>query len=141
MKIRLITTLIVLTGLASCRHKDTVEDSVKAETWFIAKFDPLCDDSRGVFLDRNKLTKHGRLNPYDTVQVVNKDSVTISFDFITDCCRDFSGDVDLRQDTLFLKYGPSSNDTTRCDCYCDYRMTYRLEKGDRNWKSIKILTE
>jgi hypothetical protein len=78
--------------------------------------------------------------PYDTIQVVNKDSVTISFDFITDCCRNFSGDVDLRQDTLFLKYGPS-NDSTRCDCYCDYRMTHSIYKKDRHWKSIKILGE
>jgi hypothetical protein len=141
MGIRLVTTLIFLVGLSSCRQKELVEDSVKVDTWFITKSYSLCDDSKGIFSDLNKLTKYGRLNPYDTVQMVNGDSIIISFDFITDCCRDFSGDVDLRGDTLLLKYSPSINDTTICDCFCDYRMIYRLDKRHRQWKSIKILNE
>ena len=141
METRFITTLLILTALLSCGQKESVDDSAKVDKWFVARFFPLCDDSRGIFLDLKKLTKYGKYNPYDTVEVIKKDSVTISFDFITDCCLTFSGDADLRQDTLFLKYGFSSDTMNPCDCYCDYRMTYILDKKDKYWKAIKILNE
>ena len=141
MGTRLITTLTVLTALISCKKKEPPENSANADRWFVTKFYSLCDDSRGIFLNLEKLNKHGKYNPYDTVQVVNKDSVTISFDFIADCCLTFSGDVKLRKDTLLLKYRFSSDTLVSCDCYCDYRMTYKLDKRQRHWKAIEILHE
>lgn len=137
MGIRFIITLTILVGVISCKQKKSVADSGKVDKWFVAKFYPLCNDS--VSLDIKEIIKHGNHIPYDTVELVVKDSVTISFDFITDCCLTFSGDVDLNQDTLFLKYSQTSS--APCDCYCSYRMTYQLDKKDRHWKAIKILNE
>jgi hypothetical protein len=55
MKISSIAILIFLAGLTFCRQKESAENSINGEKWFIAKFTPLCDDSRGIFWDINKL--------------------------------------------------------------------------------------
>jgi hypothetical protein len=137
MGIRLTITLTILIGAMSCKQKESVANSAEVDKWFIAKFYPLCNDS--VSLDIKEMIKHGKLIPYDIVELVSKDSVTISFDFITECCLTFSGYIDLNQDTLFLKY--IQRNFVPCDCYCSYRMIYQLDKRDRHWKAIKILNE
>jgi hypothetical protein len=126
---------LVLVTFICCRE---VNDK-KAKNWFKARCEPLCDDQKGKFLDIEKLKKYKTMYPYDTVQIVNQDSVTISFDFITDCCLDFEGDATLRSDTLLLQYCYAADTMSPCDCYCDYRMIYNIYSGKRNWTSIKIV--
>jgi hypothetical protein len=118
-----------------------VANVAELNNWFVAEFYPLCDDTQEIFLDLDKLKKYGKFNPYDMVQIIDHDSVTISFDFITDCCLEFSGSAELHQDTLFLKYGFQSDSLMPCDCYCDYRMIYKIAKRDKDWMGIKIVKE
>ena len=117
--------------LAACKNKTDIE--------YVAKCELLCDEEKGKFLDFEKLKKYKKWYPYDTVQNVSKDSIFISFDFITDCCLDFSGSVDIRHDTLKLFYGyPPSDTLGPCDCYCDYRMIYRIKNSNLSWSILKI---
>lgn len=126
---RLISILTFI-ALLSCQHKKDIQYSVRSEL--------LCAPEQGKFLDERKFEQYGLWHPYDTVRQVNGDSVTISFDFITECCMDFTGSVDLSHDTLKLLYH-SSNDSLGCDCYCDYRMIYKIKNKNLSWSSLKIL--
>jgi hypothetical protein len=117
--------------LASCQTKNDID--------YVAKCELLCDDEKGKFLDIEKLKKYRKWRPYDTVQNVRKDSIFISFDFITDCCLDFSGSVEITQDTLKLLYGyPPADTLGPCDCYCDYRMIYKIKNDNLSWSTLKI---
>jgi len=121
-----------LLALASCQ----TETEIKYE----AKCELLCDEEKGKFLDIEKLKRYKKWQPYDTVQNIRKDSIFFSFDFITDCCLDFSGSVDMAQDTLRLLYGYPPVDTLGpCDCYCDYRMIYKIKNDNLSWSALKIL--
>lgn len=106
--------------------------------WYTAKCELLCDEEHGRFFDINKMRRYKKWYPYDTIQKANGDSVAISFEFYTDCCLDFSGGIDLREDTLDLQYGLASDTLAPCDCYCDYRMIYKIKKGNLNWTTVKI---
>jgi hypothetical protein len=110
----------------------------KKENWYSASYQSLCDDTKGLFLDLKKFRKYGKHNPYDTTQNILKDSTLISFDFISDCCLKYSGEALFRNDTLYLGYGLATEEARPCDCYCDYRMTYKILNRDRHWKKIII---
>lgn len=106
--------------------------------WFTAKCELLCDEEQGKFLDREKLLKHGDREPYDFKEVNKQDSVIISFDFIADCCMDFMGGAQIRNDTLILEYRPPHDSLVfGCDCSCDYRMIYRIDKKNKRWVDRK----
>jgi hypothetical protein len=105
--------------------------------WFVAKCQALCDEEKGKFLSREKIKKHHTYNPYDTTQTISKDSIKVSFDFITNCCMDFSGKANIRFDTLTLEYGIAHDSVPRCDCLCDYRMIYQISRS-KHWSKIKI---
>ncbi len=111
-------------------------NSDEAGPWFKARCQSLCDEEKGIFLSKEKIKKH-HYNPYDTVQTSSKDSVKVSFDFIADCCMDFSGKVYIKLDTLTLEYGIANDSVSRCDCLCDYRMIYQISRN-KHWSKIKI---
>lgn len=108
--------------------------------WYTARCYPLCDDEKGIVLSTEKLTAHGTRTTYDTVQSVTQDSAIIRFDFITDCCLEFIGDVGIKDDTLMLAYGGEGGIVQPCDCYCDYRMVYRIDRSGRHWNAIRIIS-
>ena len=106
--------------------------------WFTAKCELLCDEQRGRFLDLEKLQRYGQHKPYDIKQVSKQDSVIIAFDFIADCCLDFAGGAKIQNDTLILEYQlPHDSLMHGCECSCDYRMIYKVDKKDKNWVDLK----
>jgi len=106
--------------------------------WFTAKCELLCDDEHGKFLDVEKLKKYGQHRPYDIKQKNKQDSLIVTFDVIADCCMDFTGGVQIKKDTLVLEYQPPNDSSANgCDCSCDYRMIYRINKKDKHWVGFK----
>ncbi len=85
------------------------------------------------------MSKYGKYNPYHISEITHDDTTVIHFDFITDCCATFSGEVGLERDTLYLGYYFDRDTMRLCDCYCDYRMTYRVNKADLKWSAMKIV--
>jgi hypothetical protein len=141
---------------AACASKDKTEtilesnavDTLSAESpnyeklstgdWFTAKCELLCDEEQGKFLDIEKLKKYGQHNPYGIKKKDKQDSVIVSFDVIADCCMDFAGGVQIKNDTLILEYQPPHDSLAYgCDCSCDYRMIYRINKKDKHWVDLK----
>lgn len=141
-------TIVLLYLLSGCHESQQIKQDVKIdsvsirgwskEPWYNVRYQSLCDDSKGIFVDLKKVKKYGNYNPYDTIQKVFKDSTIISFDFISDCCIEYSGEVINRNDSLFLGYGLATDTVSPCDCYCDYRMTYYINTKDRHWNKIII---
>lgn len=115
-----------------------VSEDWRKENWYKVSYEQLCDEMKGVFLDYKKVTKLGLHKPYDTLQVNYKDSTIISFEFISDCCMQFSGEVIHRNDTIFLGYGNASDTANPCDCYCDYKMRYKIDTIGKHWNKIII---
>jgi len=130
---------LVLDGIMDVketRHYSRRSISRKSEqTWFTAKCLPLCDEEKGKMVSKEKVSKHHTYNPYDTTQVLSNDSVKISFDFIANCCLNFSGNAYVRKDTLILEYARDSS--ALCDCLCDYRMIYQISRA-KHWAKTKI---
>lgn len=106
---------------------------------YSASCENLCDDEHGILLDMDTMSKYGRYNPYHISDISSGDSTIIQFDFITDCCATFTGEVGLEKDTLYLGYYYDRDTMSLCDCYCDYRMTYRINKSDLKWSALKIV--
>jgi len=109
----------------------------KKENWFTVAYQPLCDDRKGLLLDYKKFKKYGKHNPYDTIQKIIKDTTIVTFDFISDCCIEYSGEALIRDDVLYLAYGPATPPRP-CDCYCNYRMIYKIHTRNIHWKKVVI---
>ena len=129
---------IVISEVVSDIDTNQVAQDWRKENWYKVSYEQLCDEMKGVFLDYKKVTKLGLHKPYDTLQVNYKDSTIISFEFISDCCMQFSGEVIHRNDTLFLGYGNASDTANPCDCYCDYKMRYKIDTVGKHWNKIII---
>ncbi len=99
----------------------------------------LCDNGHGILLNMDTMSKYGKYNPYRFSNKTRDDSTVVQFDFITDCCATFTGEVALKKDTLYLSYYFDRDTMVLCDCYCDYRMTYRINKADLRWSAIEIV--
>ena len=136
----LIYTMACLTscvnGSDNSSQTSRIDTITSKQKWVVVRYQSLCDESKEGFLDLKKLNKYGKFHSFDTIQTYTIDSTIISFDFISDCCEEFSGDATVVNDTLTLFYF-KTNDVS-CDCYCDYRMTYHIDTKDRQWKGIKI---
>ncbi|HEY0656596.1 MAG TPA: hypothetical protein VGD65_25860 [Chryseosolibacter sp.] len=109
--------------------------------WYTSRCQLLCIPEEGRYLSQEKLLKYKDWYPYDTLEVINDDSATVSFDFIADCCLDFAGSAAVERDTLLLTYGYASDTLFGCDCSCDYRMIYQLKTTNKQWSAIKILNK
>jgi hypothetical protein len=119
-------------------HSTSALEKLSLGEWFTARCELLCDEEHGKYLDFKKLEKYGQHTPYDFTQVNKLDSTIISFDVIADCCIDFVGGAQIRNDTLILEYRPPHDSLLYgCDCSCDYRMIYRIDKKDRKWTTLK----
>lgn len=148
----LISSLI----LAACNSKDKTTDETESGVantlpeesptlerlssgdWFTAKCELLCDEEHGKFLDIEKLKKYGQHKPYEIKQVAKQDSAIIEFNFIANCCMDFAGGAQIRNDTLILEYQPPHDSLAYgCDCSCDYRMIYRIDRKGKSWVDLK----
>jgi hypothetical protein len=106
--------------------------------WFTAKCEVLCDVEQGRLLEREKIQKYGQFNSYDLTQTNKPDSAIITFDFIASCCMGFAGGAQVRNDTLILEYQPPIDSLANgCDCLCDYRMTYQIDKKTKAWVGLK----
>ena len=99
---------------------------------------PLCDDSKGKFLDNGKLDKYGYYTPYAYQHTEGADSLRVAFEFITNCCLNFTGDIDRKGDTLVLTYFLKEGSGSACDCSCDYRMTYVVKKQAASNSVVRI---
>lgn len=111
-------------------------EAIPVADWVKVKCEHLCDDEKGKFPSRETLKEHLGDEFYDLVKREQNDSIFIAFNFIKDCCMDFTGTASIREDTLLLTFLPAI-DSSRCDCLCDYRMHYRINKKDEKWSVIK----
>ncbi len=125
-----VTILLVTISVTAC--------DIRSDNWYTSKCELLCDEEKGKFLDIRKLETHKIGVAYDTIQIAKNDSVTITFDIITDCCLDFETSADLRLDTLILQYKLAGDTLSPCDCYCDYRMIYKINKENKDWSTLRI---
>ena len=131
--------LLALSMAESCNRGSGGAKDEPAALYFTAQCVELCNRKKGIPLDLEKFEKYGKYNPYDTVQDNTKDSTIISFSFISDCCLSFAGKAAASHDTLILRYGFDKDTLTPCDCYCDYRITYRIKKKGRPWSAMNII--
>lgn len=123
--------VLIFVGLCSCkREPDT-------KSWYTVTSEMLCSEG-GQSLDMKKFAKYKTWHPYDTVKSIREDSISISFDFIAQCCLNFEGSVDVKRDTLKLLYS-FGNDSSACNCFCDYRMKYKIRNNNLKWSAVKIV--
>lgn len=140
-----LTTLVMCNGgsrtletAQTTKHQYVAEKSeaISVADWVKVKCEHLCDEEKGKLPSRETLNEHIGDEFYDFIKSEQDDSIFIAFDFIKDCCMDFTGTASIREDTLLLTFLPA-NDSAGCDCYCDYRMHYGINKKDETWSVIK----
>ena len=122
---KLILGYWVLISLNACRQP--ASKKVAENKWYTASSVVLCDGRKGIFLDPQKLIKFGKHVPYNYTKLISGDSV-ISFDFISDCCLDYYRKAKIINETLLLDYQFTQDTIEPCECYCDYKMIYSVQK-------------
>jgi hypothetical protein len=125
---------------APTENQPAIEKSedIPTANWVKAKCEHLCDEEKGRNVSREDLLQHLNDDFYDLVQQEQNDSIFISFDFIKNCCMDFTGTASIKEDTLLLAYQiPHDSLSGGCDCSCDYRMHYRINKKGKTWSIVK----
>ena len=140
---RSVLLLFIVLLMASCvsNVKDNiVRNSPPGDsTWYSVKFRALCDSTERGEVRFDKVARYDTYSAYDTVVTLKTDSVSVSFDFIADCCLTFSGRAQVLNDTLFLTYGMDREYTEACSCFCDYRLNYQIKKANLAWDEMKIV--
>lgn len=81
---------------------------------------------------------YGQYYAFNKKQNEVGDTTNISFDILAPCCLSFTGHVELVEDTLKVKFYETKGDFEKCECVCDYRMFYTVDKTDKKWSVIKI---
>jgi hypothetical protein len=125
-------------------HQKSYQDLIRLDSIAIVKTNmqmgvtfkstDLCDDRKGIFLDQGKLRKYGANSAYDLKRTFENDSTYYTFEIITECCHDFMGGIEIKNDTLFLNYLKYNGS---CDCDCDYKLNYSFKENERHWKTVR----
>jgi hypothetical protein len=133
MKLMILPFLIVLVILTcSCEKK---QNSVKDYNFIC--YDKCENTVGGVSMDTIK--KYGikrNLQPFDIKQTESKDTISVNFKFISNCCLNYLGDVLVSGDTVNLTY--KDNTFSPCDCQCIYNYEFRLPINGYQSKNIVL---
>ncbi|MDC0257197.1 hypothetical protein OAK35_00490 [Crocinitomicaceae bacterium] len=79
---------------------------------------------------------NGPVLPYNIGFEKSEDSINITFDFVSECCQKFDMQHIVRRKTLKLLYLPKE-DGESCECYCDYRATYKAIDSEMDFNEIR----
>ena len=128
--------LLCLFTSLSCTEETVPKESGE---WFSVSFEDLCKTDS--LFTASEEWRNGRQNhaPYRKKQEEQGDTLTITFDFLADCCLKFYGHPEITEDTLYLHYYLPPGVSEPCECKCDYRMKYVLHKPNHTWRHIKIV--
>ena len=77
---------------------------------------------KGAASEENVLKQRRRI-PFNVSNSKSDSLIIVEFSFIDDCCKEFTGDIELTQNEIALPYKNISG--IGCDCYCEYQ--YRFE--------------
>lgn len=135
----ILASLLAVTNCNKIGARETLtpDNSRMDSSWFSVQL-RTCDKQNKLGAP-DELWRYGTYFPYDTLPIIRNDSLVISFKFVADCCLTFSGRAEAIQDTLFLKYGLDRTYNQSCGCWCEYALTYRMDKGGRKWSAVKIV--
>lgn len=121
--------VLFLSGCVSDDH------SLQSTSWSEANIVSLCDSSE------NKMAAPDLVLSYNGKSYYNKEvnksdhEIHVSFDFISDCCREFEIDTKLAKDQLYIKYHPKDGDV--CECKCNYRGIVKIGDSEIDFQEIK----
>lgn len=110
-----------------------------SNVWCKEQVEQLCDLPPHKVMTGEEIKRYGMRKPYNYHKKDSRDSLILSFEFIDDCCLKFTADTYQSQDSLFLGFYLPNDSNKVCDCWCDYRMTYRIKKDAVAWKTISIV--
>ncbi len=77
---------------------------------------------KGSASEENVLKERIR-TPFNISNSKSDSLIVVEFSFIDDCCKEFTGDIELTENEIVLTYKNIS--WVVCDCYCEYQ--YRFE--------------
>jgi len=108
----------------------------KSQDWFTVTYIDLCKENSHEDYETNVM-KYERYAPFALHQKDSANFVCVSFDFIADCCLDFSGNAKTEKGNLKLLYWNTKKEP-QCDCICQYRMHYVIDPKQAEWEKISI---
>lgn len=76
---------------------------------------------------------------YDKTTTKTDSSLLVTFDFVDDCCLNFTGDYIVENEILKLYFYLNDDENYRCECKCNYRMVYQFQHLKTPWKRIRII--
>ena len=92
-------------------------------------------------MDRNNTDlemKQGIETPYnvESCYIANDSTLLYSFSYITDCEMRFAGDIERRNDKLYLVLVDFNYPGTRC--YCNYSFQFEIKKSAKRFKYVLV---
>ena len=109
--------------------------SVKKDYTFLGK--ELCNGSNGPirFLDLQTFQRYGSNKPYDISRIETRDSISITFYVIQDCCQKPIESIMISDMEIIVGYSFKGE---KCDCVCDYLFKYDFDKDFVLNKELKV---
>ena len=117
---------ITLLSLSACRGE---------HAWYEVRTADLCKDDPTHVASLYENT-YERYEPYNIVHRESTGYESVDFEFIAECCLEFSGEAKVEYGLLTLKFW-NTKEKRPCDCICDYKMTFAMETI-YDWKKVQI---
>ncbi len=94
------------------------------------------DNCKGGGASMENVRKYERKQPFDIINTKTDTSHLIQFRFIDDCCHEYIGDIDIKDDTLNLTYKNISFFT--CECFCEYEYQFNIQLKNRSYSVVQM---
>lgn len=93
----------------------------------------LCEQNNNL-APENLVRKYDGKIFYDKKVQRGKNRISVTFDFISECCREFDLEYKIDEQTLYICYKPKTNEL--CECKCNYRGKLLIQDSEIDFDSI-----
>lgn len=126
----IILLLILLFGCNEEKPNNYLPSS-----WISSEVISLCDSTDLQIAPQSLVSKYEKNNYYNKQFKRSQHEITVNFDFIAECCREFYIEYRIDNTILYIEY--IAKETDVCECKCNYRGMLNLGDNSFNFNSIK----
>lgn len=130
----IVAFLTILVGCKGNTDPKSNSSDYLPSSWSTAEVIPLCNqDGEKTAPSLIALENEGK--PFFNKKVrKSQHEIYVSFEFLSDCCREFDIAYVIEEDILKISYKPT--DELPCDCKCDYQGVVNIADKEKDLSSI-----
>lgn len=107
-------------------------------SWSAAEVVSLCDTTEFKTAPQELVMKYDGKTYYNKKVTRSGHEINVTFDFVSECCREFDIDYQLEENRLIIVYKPKDGDV--CECKCNYRGIVNIGDKQIDFNAIRRIT-